>query len=118
MFEAAAEPVEAPDHERVPRGEELKARVEVGAMAQGARADIAKHAPAPGLLERVELEREALIVRGHARIADQLAAGGAPAQRGYERARLGFVWTKPCGPIVSEVSDAHLGAYAGRETGF
>ena len=79
VFEAAAKPIQAPDHERVPRGEELKAGVELGAMAQRPRADIAKHAPAPGLLERIELQREVLIVRRHARIADQLVAGGPPA---------------------------------------
>ena len=79
VFEAAAKPVQAPDHEGVAGIEELKAGVELGAMAQGPGADIAKHAPAAGLLERIELQREALIVRGHARVADQVPAGGPPA---------------------------------------
>jgi hypothetical protein len=59
--------------------EELKAGVELGAMVQGPRADIAKHTPAAGLLERIELQRQALIVREHARAADQVPAGGPPA---------------------------------------
>ncbi len=114
VFEAAAKPIQAPDHERVAGGEELKAGVELGAMAQGPRADIAKHAPAAGLLERVELQREVLIVRGHARIADQLVAGGPPAPgaatsgrgwalpgRSHALDRLRSLGRAPCEPTPS-----------------
>ena len=82
VFEAAAEAVQAPDHERVAGSEELKAGVELGAMAQRPGADIAEYASAAGLPERVELQGEVLIVGGDARVADQMAAGRAAPARG------------------------------------
>jgi hypothetical protein len=86
VLEAAAEAVQAPDHERVAGSEELKAGVELGAIAQRPGADIAEYASAAGLLERVELQGEVLIVGGDARVADQMAAGGAaPARRAPAR---------------------------------
>src|ERR1039458_10751217 len=73
MFEPAAEPVQSPDHERVAGGEELEAGVELGAVFERPGADVVKHAAAAGWLERVELQREVLLVGGDARVADQVA---------------------------------------------
>ena len=42
--------------------------------AQRARAGVAVHAPAPSVFERVELEREVLLVRRDPRVADELIA--------------------------------------------
>jgi hypothetical protein len=87
-----------------PDGRTLRRAARLGAFTgrtcdqiRDPRADIAQHAPASGLLERVELQREVLIVRGHARIA-RSAGRRRPAGdwRGYERAQLGLAWTEPC----------------------
>jgi hypothetical protein len=64
----------SPDHERVAGGEELEAGVELGAVLERPGADVVKHAAAAGLLERVELQREVLLVGGHSGVADDLVA--------------------------------------------
>jgi hypothetical protein len=61
---------------------ELKAGVEFGTMAERSGAAIAEYAPAAGLLDRVELQGEVLIVGGDARVADQVPGGRAPPPRG------------------------------------
>ena len=97
-------------------------RDRVGYGDQRPGADIAEYASAAGLLERVELQGEVLIVGGDARVADQMAAGRAAPARGAA-ARSGGrgefrLWEAMAWAIVSEVSDAGVAARADHETGF
>ena len=76
---------------------------------------------AGSLLERIELQREALIVRGHARVARircPLAARLRLARLRAFAGPPGFCLGEPTWSIVSEVSDATVAAGADHETGF
>jgi hypothetical protein len=65
--------IEAPDHERVAGTQVVQACVQLRAVLQRARADVLVHARTSGLVQRVQLQREVLLIGGHARVADQLA---------------------------------------------
>ena len=78
VAEAAAEAIQSPHHQRVTRAEVVETGVELWAMADRSGADVAEDADAPGLLKRVELQREILAARGRTGVADQLAAVSPP----------------------------------------
>ena len=81
MSQPAAEPVEAPDDERVAGAQVVQARVELWAVADRSGADVAEDRPvlAAGGRERVELQREVLLA-GVTRLAatGETAADNAP----------------------------------------
>lgn len=72
---AAAEAIQSPDDERVAGGEELEAGVELRAVLERPGADVVEHATTAGLLERVELQFNVLLVGRNTRVADQIASG-------------------------------------------
>jgi hypothetical protein len=67
----SAEPIEAPRDERVAGAEVVEAGLELGATADRPRAYFLVDELAPGLLERVELQRKVLTAGGDSRVADQ-----------------------------------------------
>jgi hypothetical protein len=84
MFEPAAEPVQSPDHERVAGGEDLEAGIELGARCLSDPEPTSSHTRRqPGLLERVELQREvpAWLSDLHARCTSW-RSGPRPARAG------------------------------------
>src|SRR5450755_996982 len=72
VAQAAAEAVQAPDHQRVAGEEVLQAGVELRAGSDRPGPDVLVDALAAVVLERVELEREVLRAGADARIADQV----------------------------------------------
>ena len=67
MAQAATQAVEPPDHEGVASAQVIQAVLELRALADRARPDVAEDASAAGLLERVELQRGVLLTGGDAR---------------------------------------------------
>ena len=67
MAQAATRAVEPPDHEGVASAQVVQAVLELRALADRARPDVAEDASAAGLLERVELQRGVLLTGGDAR---------------------------------------------------
>lgn len=67
MAQAATQAVKPPDHEGVASAQVIQAVLELRALADRARPDVAEDASAAGLLERVELQRGVLLTGGDAR---------------------------------------------------
>ena len=110
VAEAAPEAIQPPHDQRVTRTEVVEAGVEFWAMADRSGADVTEDPDAPGLLKRVELQREVLAARGHAGVADQLAAVRHPRSALVLRVDLCscILVCLPTGhrrPIVRERSD-------------
>lgn len=72
VLQPAAQAIEAPHDERVARAKVVNARVELGAVLERARTDVLVDALAPGLLERIGLQRQVLLVDRYPRVADEL----------------------------------------------
>src|SRR5450755_3811045 len=72
MLEASAEAIEAPDDEHVAGAHVVKRASELGSMPERSRGDIPKDPLAASLMKRIELEGNALVARGDARVADVL----------------------------------------------
>ncbi len=68
VLEAAAETVQAPDDERVARLQEREALIELRSLLERPGADVAEDASAASGGERVELQREVLLIGGDARV--------------------------------------------------
>jgi hypothetical protein len=89
-LDAATQPVQAPDHQRAPCPQVVKAGFELGAMLQRAGPHVTEHPLAPRRRERVDLQIKVLFIGGHAGAADEVEG----SKLGADRA------------VVSEVSDA------------
>ena len=76
VAQAATQAVKPPDHEAVASAQVVQAALELRALADRARPDVAEDASAAGLLERVELQRGVLLTGGDAGVPDPLTAVG------------------------------------------
>jgi hypothetical protein len=91
MAQAATQAVEPPDHEGIASAQVIQAVLELRALADRARPDVAEDARAAGLLERVELQRGVLLTgeRGRSRSHGRRPAGRhhlrSPARLPYDR---------------------------------
>ena len=71
VAERAADAVEFPHRERIARTKVVKRLGKTGPVGDGAAAGVLIQAFAAGTLQRITLQRQVLLRRGHSHIADQ-----------------------------------------------
>src|SRR5512147_1712080 len=79
VLERAPQPVELPDDEGIAGPEEGERFGQSDAFVLGTAGDVGEELPAAGLLERVLLEIEVLVLGRDTRVADEHAACGPTA---------------------------------------
>ena len=97
VLQTSTQPVQAPHHQRVPRPQIVKAGIELRAMLQRARADVAKHPLAARRLKRVELQIEILLIGRHAGVTDHVAGPELATHRAIALRSLGRAPTETLG---------------------
>ena len=87
VAERAADTVEFPHRERIARTKVVKRLGQAGPVGDGAAAGVLIQAIAAGALQRITLQRQVLLGRGHPHIADQ----HRPTSPLQKQSRAGFV---------------------------